>query len=155
MSLTVIQCAPAPQTIPDAAASPSAQESKEVVLATGEWTPYVSETMEGYGAFAEIVSAAFKEMGVPVKYVFSPWKRAEGEVYAGEAFAAFPYIKTEERLKKYDYSDPVMPSTGVFFYMPNRQKSKITYEKLEDLKSYRVGGVLGYWYEEPFKQAGL
>ncbi len=135
--------------------APTATTDQTVVLATGDWAPYTSETMENYGAFTEIVSAVFKEMGVPVKYVFYPWKRAEDEVKAGNVFAAFPYIETEERLKEYDFSEPVFISTGKFFYMPQKQKSEITYDKLEDLQSYQVGGVLGYWYEAPFKAAGL
>jgi polar amino acid transport system substrate-binding protein len=133
----------------------AATADQTVILATGDWAPYTSETMENYGAFTEIVSAVFKEMGVPVKYVFYPWKRAEDEVKAGNVFAAFPYIETEDRLKEYDFSDPVFVSTGKFFYMPKKQKSEIAYDNLEDLQSYHVGGVLGYWYETPFKEAGL
>jgi ABC-type amino acid transport substrate-binding protein len=46
-------------------------------------------------------------------------------------------------------------TAGKFFYMPERQKGEITYDKFEDLQAYNLGGVLGYWYEAPFKEAGL
>lgn len=136
-------------------ATAPAPAALEISLATGEWAPYTSEKMEGQGAFTEIVSAVFKEMGQPVKYLFYPWKRAEAETKSGNVFAAFPYITTDERQKDYDFSDPVMISTGKFFYMPKHQKTEISFTKLEDLQAYNVGGVLGYWYEDPFKQAGL
>lgn len=127
----------------------------EIPLATGEWAPYTSETLAGYGAFTEIVSATFQAMGVQPKFVFYPWKRAEAEVQAGRVFAAFPYIETEARKLEYDFSDPVFISRGKFFYLPERQPAALAYEQLEDLQAYRIGGVLGYWYEAPFKQAGL
>jgi polar amino acid transport system substrate-binding protein len=111
--------------------------------------------MDGQGAFTEIVSAVFKEMGQPVKYQFYPWKRAESEAKAGNIFAAFPYIITAERQKDYLFSDPVLISTGKFFYMPERHPDGIAYTKLDDLLPYQIGGVLGYWYESPFKEARL
>ncbi|MBI3161324.1 MAG: transporter substrate-binding domain-containing protein [Chloroflexi bacterium] len=153
IALTANCTAPPATAVPQPSAS--AVEEPAVILTTGEWQPYTSETMENYGAFTEIVSAVFKEMGVPVKYVFYPWKRAEEEVKNGKAFATFPYIETEERLQEYDFSDPVFVSTGRFFYMPERQKNPVIYETLADLQAYRVGGVLGYWYEKPFAEAGL
>lgn len=154
MALQIAGCA-ATTPVPATQKPAPAVDDQTVILATGDWAPYTSETMENYGAFTEIVSAVFKEMGTPVKYVFYPWNRAEEEVKAGRAFAAFPYIQTEERLKEYDFSDPVFVSTGKLFYMPKKQQSEITYDKLQDLLSFRVGGVLGYWYEAPFKEAGL
>lgn len=135
--------------------TPTSAAAAEVLLATGEWEPYTSETMEGRGAFTEIVSAAFKEMGRQPKYIFYPWKRAESETKKGEVFATFPYIVTEERKADFDFSDPVMISTGKFFYLPERHKAEIVYDKLEDLQAYNIGGTLGYWYETPFKQARL
>jgi len=45
---------------------------REVVLATGEWPPYTSEHMKGYGIFTEIVAAVFSEMGVKPVYHFNP-----------------------------------------------------------------------------------
>lgn len=139
-----------PPTLP-----PPDSTSAEVILVTGEWFPYTSETAENMGAFTELVSAAFEEMGQQHRYIFYPWKRAESETKDGRAFATFPYIVTTEREADFDFSDPVMISTGKFFYMPERHESTIAYDELEDLQAYRVGGTLGYWYETPFQQAGL
>jgi len=130
-------------------------KSGEVILATGEWEPYTSKNVDSPGAFTEIVMAVFKEMGQPVKLLYYPWKRAESETLAGNVFATFPYIITAEREKDFDFSDPVLISRGKFFYMPERYQSEITYTELADLQAYKIGGVLGYWYETPFKEAGL
>lgn len=156
VTLLLVCCAPPPSAAtPTSLPVPTPTTDQTVILTTGEWAPYTSETLENYGAFTEIVSAVFKEMGVSVKYVFYPWKRAEEEVKAGNVFAAFPYIETAERSQEYDFSAPVFISTGKFFYLPKNHPSGIQYEKLEDLKAYRIGGVLGYWYEAQFQQAGL
>jgi polar amino acid transport system substrate-binding protein len=151
----LVSCSPSTAALPTVTPVPAATAPIQILLATGEWKPYTSEKMEGLGAFTEIVSAAFEEMGQKPRYVFYPWKRAESETKDGKVFATFPYIMTDERKKDFDFSDPVMISTGKFFYLPERHKSEIVYNQLEDLQAYRVGGTLGYWYETPFKQAGL
>jgi polar amino acid transport system substrate-binding protein len=130
-------------------------ETKKVVLATGDWEPYVSEAHPGRGTFAEIVTAVFREMGFEAVYVFAPWKRVEAIVKSGEAYAGIPYAYTEERHKTFDYSVPIMKASYEFFYNKKAYPNGISYSKLEDLGRYRIGGVIGYWYEGLFKQAAL
>lgn len=132
----------------------SAQTSV-IPLATGEWEPYTSEKMSGFGAFTEVVTAAFKEMGMAPQYKFYPWKRAETMVKHGKVFAVFPYIINEERKKTFEFSDPVVFSTGRFFYLKKNYPKGINYNKFEDLAPYTISGVLGYWYEKSFNDAKL
>ena len=136
-------------------ASFSATATERVKILTGEWAPYTSENLEGYGFFAEIITAVFEEMGMQVDYEFHTWKRCESLLKSGEAFAAMPYVVTEERKKYYDFSNVVAVSTGRFFYLKAKIHEEVLWEKYTDLKPYRVGGVLGYWYERPFIEAKL
>ncbi len=133
----------------------SVNAGQKVTLVTDEWEPYTSNKMEGYGFFTEIVTAIFKEAGLEVEYQFFPWKRCELNLRNGTVFAAFPYKMTEGRKATYDFSDAIANSTGRFFYLKSRIKSEVTWEKLEDLKSYKIGGTRGYWYEKEFNTAGL
>lgn len=128
---------------------------REIILATGEWYPYTSEMTEGHGAFTEIVSAVFEEMGLQPVYQFVPWKRAEKMVEAGEVFAAFPYIKNEKRQKIFDFSEIITFSTGRFFYRTQRFSEEVPYKILNDLKPYKIGAVRGYWYEPQLEKAQL
>lgn len=130
-------------------------QPQEITLATGEWPPYTSESLEGYGVFTEIVSAVFKEMGLKPVYKFLPWKRAEKMVETGEVFAAFPYVVTDKRQESYEFSKRVALSTGRFFYCTKRFPQEVPYGSLSDLKPYKVGGVRGYWYESLFNKALL
>lgn len=126
-----------------------------VPLATGEWAPYTSQAMDRSGAFTEIVSAAFHEMKMEPFYKFYPWKRAERYTELGKVFAVFPYRITSERQKLFDFSDAVMFSTGRFFYKEQSFPDGINYQQFEDLSSYKIVGVLGYWYEKSFTEANL
>lgn len=143
---------PTPLPAPTPTAAPA---DNEVILTTGDWPPYVFETGTDKGPMVDIVVAAFKEAGITVKIVFYPWKRAEDEVRQGKAFAAFPYAITTERQKEFDFSDPMYTVQSKFFYYKKFHPNGIRYEKLEDLLNYKIGGMLGTWYEPLFKDAGL
>lgn len=140
------------------AVSPSSHAATGLVplpLTTGDWWPYTSREMPGQGAFTEVVSAALTQAGFAPAYSFFPWKRGEQEVKQGSAFAVFPYIKTAEREKDFYFSDPIMPTTGRFFYLKSRFPKGIDYQDLSDLQAYRISGVLGYWYAKAFAAAHL
>ena len=132
-----------------------APASGEVILTTGDWPPYVIEAGNDKGPMVDIVVAAFKEVGITPKIVFYPWKRAEDEVRQGKAFAAFPYSVSDERKKEFDFSDPMYDVKAKFFYHKKYHPDGMSFEKLEDLRDYKIGGLLGTWYEPYFKDAGL
>ncbi|MCK5673052.1 MAG: transporter substrate-binding domain-containing protein, partial [Spirochaetales bacterium] len=93
--------------------------SDEIPMATGEWTPYTSESMEHYGFFTQIVTEVFKEMGVEYKYVFYPWRRCYDSVLNSSVWAAFPYSYTEERAQDVMFSDAIAYSSTKLFYYKN------------------------------------
>ena len=121
-------------------------------VATGEWKPYTSVELDGYGFFSKIVTAVFGEAGLEVDYGFFPWKRCAAYVRNGDYFAAFPYSVTAERETFAYFSEPVSETTTVFFYNTKKHKNPIEFGTLADLKPYAIVGVLGYFYEERFKQ---
>ncbi len=128
---------------------------QKVILATGEWAPYTSEKIKGHGFFTEIVSAVCKEAGLDIEYRFYPWLRCERSLKNGEAFAAFPYKRTDDRKLNFNFSAPLAKSTDKFFYLKNKIISEVKWNKFEDLKVYKIGGTFGYWYQKPFERAGL
>jgi len=130
-------------------------EEIELPLATGEWPPYTSKKIEGYGFCTEIVSAIVHEMDMKPKYYFYPWKRAENVTREGRVLGAFPYAVTEERKKEFDYSDLIMENKTVFFYNKKHLNQKPVWITLKDLKPFRIGGVIGYSYTSTFTKAGL
>jgi len=124
-----------------------------ILLATGEWAPYASEHMDNLGLFPEILQLVFEEMDQDYEIEFFPWKRCYKMVLDGDAWAAFPYSRTEQRASEVLYSDVVNWSTSVFFaYGPGPD---IDFQDLEDLKGRHIGGIDGYFYQEAFDKAGL
>jgi len=127
----------------------------ELPLSTGEWPPYTSENINGYGFCTEIVSAIVNEMGLKPKYYFYPWKRTENAVKHGLVFGAFPYALTEERAKEYDFSDLIMENKTLFFYNKKYIKEKPVWITLQDLKQYEIGGCQGFSYVQTLTNAKL
>ncbi|MCP4396608.1 MAG: amino acid ABC transporter substrate-binding protein [bacterium] len=125
----------------------------KVTLVTGEWTPYSSETLEGYGFIAEIITEVLADVDVTPEYEFHPWTRCYSLVKRGKVWAAFPYSYTEERAADVLFSETVWESTSKFFYY-NKERP-YPYENLEDLLPYKIAGVKGYFYEQSFQDSGL
>ncbi len=134
---------------------PVAAQNAQIVLATADWEPYISEAQPQQGQFSRLVATVFKAMGYETAYIFAPWKRVEAIVDKGEAFAGIPYSYTEQRHKTFDYSAPIMRSSYVFFYNKQAYPQGINYHTLQELTRYHISGVTGYWYEELFANAGL
>ncbi|MCP3924617.1 MAG: transporter substrate-binding domain-containing protein [Desulfobacterales bacterium] len=128
---------------------------QKIVLVTGEWSPYTSYRIKGYGFFTEIVSAVFEEAGLDFEYKFYPWLRCEYNLKKGIAFAAFPYFINDDRKKKFNFSKGIVKSTSRLFYLKSRIKSDIKWMRYEDLKPYTIGGSIGYWYRTKFEKANL
>lgn len=132
----------------------SAVHAKDIVIMTGEWKPYVSATLDGYGFTAEVVSQAFLAVGIRPTIKIAPWTRCESMVKNGKAFAAFPYTKNELRVVFANFSEPIAVSRTVFFYRKDKL-GEFDFTHLNNLKSFLLGGTRGYYYEPMFKKAGL
>jgi len=130
-------------------------EQKELLLATGEWPPYTSKQLDGYGFITQIITEIVQEMGMEPKYTFYPWKRAEKMTQEGFYFGAFPYAVTQERLKVFDFSNLIYENKTILFYNKTHLKQKPSWKILTDLKPFLIGGVNGYSYIPDFEKAGL
>ncbi len=130
----------------------------KITLATGEYQPYSSESMDGYGFVSEVLTAAFGEVGIEPEFVFYPWNRCEKVITDGKIYATFPYVQNEPRKKKYNFSDYSVSSTRfLFFYHKSNDKIKsgFSYDELTDLLPYKIALLEGYFTTEILKNAGL
>ncbi len=122
-----------------------AKNKKTLLFVAGDYTPFVSETLDGLGPVPKMITAIAEGMGYKAEFKIVPWKKCEYLVQACEAFAVFPYMKTPERAKTFWNSDPFMKiSTSLFFY--NKQKKDFTFTGLEDLKKYKIGVIQDDWF---------
>lgn len=131
--------------------------SETVKISTNAYEPYISiKNDENQGIMVEIVEEAFKAVGAKAEFKNYPFARATMLVEGKEESATMPKFKTEEREKKFIFSDPVIMSTAKFFYVKRRKiPDNFKWSSLSDFKMFRIGGTLGYWYLEEFKKVGI
>ena len=77
--------------------TPSSQAQDVITISSGEWPPYISQQLPHYGVTSQIVSEAFEQVGVTVKYEFLPWSRAIEAARAGEQGRGFAVVADEVR----------------------------------------------------------
>lgn len=134
--------------------SVSASSSEKVILVTGEWAPFTSESMVGKGLVTEIVAAIFQQMGIEYEIRFYPWARCEAMLENGTAWGAFPYSATPERQQKFAFSEGILKSASPLFYLKNGL-GDFQYQSPNDLGGYKVAGIQGYITTEILQSAGI
>ncbi|WP_147818744.1 substrate-binding periplasmic protein [Salidesulfovibrio onnuriiensis] len=135
-------------------AFPSIGSATNFEILTGEWAPYVSESMEGGGPTAIIVTEALKAAGHSATFKYVPWARTEALTQSGQAVGTFPWSATEKFSQTCLQSTPLASQKMVFFYLKDKMPGW-DYTTLDALKSLKVGGSRGYTYVEMFEGAGI
>ena len=126
-------------------------QNKTIVLANEtSWPPHYGKDLKNGGYTTEIISEAMKAVGYDVEIKWLNWNRALALSSKGiyDGLGACYYNKN--RAEKFAYTDPIGDTQTVFFKLKTK---KINYEKLEDLKSYKIGTAKGYGYPDKFKEA--
>lgn len=132
--------------------SPGLAQEK-IPMATGEWAPFTSQQMPDQGVVTKLVNTIFSRMGAQADVSFYPWNRCYNMVLSGAVWGAFPYSWTDKRAAEVLFSEPISYSDTGWFFLDSPPLEK--YEKLEDMKGLRIGGVAGYFYEEALHKANL
>ncbi len=127
--------------------------TEEIVIATGEYPPWISQSLKHGGYVSHIVSEAFKREGYTAKFRYYPWARAyETAKKGGDIYVSSFWFNLEERATHFYYSDPVMVEKTVFFHLKSLQVKNWT--TLADLKNYTIGVTRGYTYTKEFWNMG-
>jgi len=121
-----------------------------VRLATLNWAPYIGKELPAEGYAAELIRTAFERSGYQVQYFYMPWTRAIETVLEGSYDGLCPIYYTEEREQEYSLSAEFPAGPLVFF---KRVGTQIEYNRLADLKSYKIAVVRGYANTKEFDEA--
>jgi polar amino acid transport system substrate-binding protein len=114
--------------------------AEAIVLANGEWPPFLSKQLPEYGFASHIVSESFKRVGIDVEYQFVPWKRAETEVKNGKVDGSLVWSQQPERDEFAFFSEPVLQLNEVLFTLKNRS---LEWREIADLRGLDIGLALG------------
>ncbi|MBF0297598.1 MAG: transporter substrate-binding domain-containing protein [Oligoflexia bacterium] len=129
-------------------------KNKIISLAANESPPLASSELgSNKGLLVDIITDAFKEMGCTIEVTFLPWMRGEKMLNAGKIWGLFPAYKTSTREKSYLFSDEIIKTKNYFYYFKQPKLTRFTV--LQELKKFKIGGTLGYFYIPLFKDAGL
>lgn len=121
---------------------------KEIVIYNGEWKPYQSAELPEYGVSSNVITNAFKLVGIDVKWEFAPWARGEKKAKEGIVDATCVYQMNKERDKFFSFSDTVLQQKRYFLHLKDKDFS---WQTLADLRKYRIGITIGYFYGEKFE----
>lgn len=115
-------------------------------MVTSEYAPYVFKGENGKvtGLMPELVSAALPLHNENISFVIVPWKRAETMVAKGQATAAFPFSRNEERRERFVFSDKVIDFQPALFYLKKNFPNGFQWRSIPQLKPYRIASVNGY-----------
>ncbi len=130
--------------------SAQAAQNRTIKIATLEWPPYSSEKLKEGGYSMAIIKRIFEEAGYKVEMKYMPWARVLSEVEKGSLDVAACAYPSEERKQKYFMSNPFVKAPLGFFKLKDKT---INYQKIEDLKPYKIGTVRGYVNSEEFDKA--
>lgn len=111
--------------------------AETITIATDKYEPYVIVDNNGNhsGIIVDIIRKSFEKKEVNVIFENYPFTRAVIKIENNEIDAAMPKMKTEERIKKYLFTEPIINSKSNFFYIKGRNISEdFKWKKLEDFK---------------------
>lgn len=139
-------------TVPAAtntAVSETSSEAIRIAVDSGNPPFMYEQNGRAAGLYPRLLAAIFQRMGVEVQIEAVPWKRALEMGAAGKTGVGGIY-KNEERLKIYDYSDPIY-SEKLLVYV--RKGNSFAFNDISDLEGKTVGAILGWSYGDAFDQA--
>ncbi|MCP3924284.1 MAG: amino acid ABC transporter substrate-binding protein [Desulfobacterales bacterium] len=125
-------------------------KSETVRIGTVDWEPYVGEDLKEEGFLAHITREVFKRTGYKIKFIYRPWKRAIIKAELGDLDGFFPAYFSKERMEKFFISNKIISGPIGFFKLKYRN---ISFKKIDDLRPYRIGVVIGYVNTEEFDNA--
>lgn len=139
----------APKAAPESLAG-----NKPLVIVTEPWEPYIFDVGSPLkGMDYEVVEAVFREMRIPVKVKFYPFKRALIMVQKKEVDAILDLMATPERKEFLFFPDEYISASPTTLFFRHGQMPK--FEKLADLSGYVMGTQRGFEYPKEISNATL
>jgi len=118
-----------------------------ILGAENDWVPYSNH--DGTGMANEIVLAAYKAVGIDVKFQVGPYNRLLKMVRNGEILGAFNVPKESSNEKEYIFGKtPLFTALSAYYYNVEEPLSATRKEEL--VNGEKVGVVFDYGYGEFF-----
>ena len=129
-----------------------AEEPKQLtVFVDNSYPPYMYElgALEAEGLYPRLIEEAAKRTSYHLEIKAYPWKRALALGAAGTGAVGGAYMN-DERLRVYDYSEPLYEESLVLFINKDRP---FEFDDVADLEGRIVGVNRGWSYGQKFDEA--
>jgi len=146
----VLICSVLALSLPVLGDSNAAFGAQKIRLATLNWAPYIGENLNAEGYAAELIRTAFQRVGYEVKFFFMPWQRAVNTVTEGSYDGLCPAYYTQQRAQTFCMSKEFPAGPMV---LAKRVDRDIHYNRIQDLKPYKIAVVRGYANTKAFDEA--
>jgi len=130
-------------------------DKNTIILAIGEWAPYVSADLQNFGFTAEIVTKSFNNVGIDVKYEFYPWARALEATRSSDIAGTFPWVMNQEREAMFNITETFCASDKKFVFLKDNPNMPADYNSVENFKDVRVTGIQGFAQIDLMKELGF
>ncbi|GGE47139.1 ABC transporter [Halopseudomonas oceani] len=111
-----------------------------IELSSLEWPPYSGADLPGQGSLSELLRRALASQDTPLLIHFQPWSRAiRSATTEPDIVGYFPRYFADDQLCL--YSDSIGTSR---VGLATRSDLSVSWDQLEDLRTYRIGVVRGY-----------
>ena len=110
-----------------------------------DYPPYISDELisQKNSWVWDVVRAALEPQGYVVKVTFMPWARGLEETKAGNFDGIYGAFLTDERLKWFEFGDPIGQATKIFLKRKNRSDINFAGD-LTSLKGLLIGVPRGF-----------
>ncbi len=89
--------------------------AQNITLGYVDFPPYEFNTNgKPDGIMVKIVETVFEQADIPLELQFFPFKRAYEYAKEGKSNGLFNFYKTKERLRSFDYTEPIIENPLVF-----------------------------------------
>lgn len=129
---------------------PGAGQGKQIVLANGEWPPYMSEKAPGGGVASAVISEALALEDYEVVYRWATWSGGFEAARNGSIHGAVAWHYNVDRAKSFYFSVPLFHQSYLLYHHKFRDFS---WNNINDLQGLRIGANKGYYYGTPFMDA--
>ncbi len=122
-------------------------------LVTSDFPPFTfAKDLKVTGFITEIIREALIREKIIHDFEVLPWPRALDYALKNKNYAVFATYKRPEREKLFKWVGPIVDSNWTIFSLKN---STIKATKLEDLKNYAIGGLIGEAFPVYLSENGL
>lgn len=126
---------------------------EKVHLAAFDYPPfYYQSNNEVQGIAVELIRELFGRMKLEADIEMYPLKRALESLEIGSKDGIMILIKTPERQAYIEFTDTVLTVRGLIWSAADRPGVAAGFERIEDLRAYKIGITRGYSYGTRFDE---